>query len=92
MLIIGTPVEGSNPAKPTAAFIEKMTKVEGNKANPVYHLQGFWQRANDEKNGKKLEPKGYKTIAKVSVKGMKPEKEADFSKFLDEVKKALEKQ
>ena len=31
-------------------------------------------------------------MLKVSKKGMKPEKEADFSEYLSEVKTALEKQ
>ena len=31
-LIIGTPVEGSSPAKPAASFIESMPSVEGKKA------------------------------------------------------------
>ena len=41
---------------------------------------------------KMLDCKGYETILEVSKKGMKPDKEADFSDVLSEVKKALEKQ
>ena len=41
---------------------------------------------------KMLNCKGYETVLKVSKKGMKPNKEADFSDVLSEVKKALEKQ
>ena len=40
---------------------------------------------------KALAAKGYETVLKVSKKGMKPEKEADFSEILSEVKKRLEK-
>lgn len=40
---------------------------------------------------KVLADKGYKTVLKVSKKGMKPEEETDFTKVLDEIKKALEK-
>ena len=32
LLILGTPVEGSSPAKETRTFIEGMNKVEGRKA------------------------------------------------------------
>ena len=39
---------------------------------------------------KLLSAKGYETVLKVSKKGMKPDKEADFSEILSEVKKALE--
>ena len=35
---------------------------------------------------------GETVILKVSKKGMKPDKEADFSEILSEVKKILEKQ
>lgn len=41
---------------------------------------------------KKLSSKGYEILLKVSKKGMKPDKEADFSDVLNEVKKVLEKQ
>ncbi len=38
---------------------------------------------------KRLASKGYQTIAKVSKKGMKPEKETDFSEVLNPIKKAI---
>ena len=40
---------------------------------------------------KALAAKGYEIVLKVSKKGMKPEKEADFSEIICEVKKCLEK-
>ena len=40
---------------------------------------------------KTLSTKGYETLLKVSKKGMKPEKETDFSEILGEVNKTLEK-
>jgi hypothetical protein len=40
---------------------------------------------------KALAAKGYETLLKVSKKGMKPEKEADFSEILSKVKKGMEK-
>jgi hypothetical protein len=39
---------------------------------------------------KLLSAKGYETVLKVSKKSIKPDKEADFSEILSEVKKALE--
>jgi hypothetical protein len=41
---------------------------------------------------KLLAAKGYNAVLKVSKKGMKPDKEADFSEILGEVKITLEKQ
>jgi hypothetical protein len=41
---------------------------------------------------KRLTGKGYQTIAKVSKRGIKPEKAIDLSAVISEVKKALEKQ
>jgi hypothetical protein len=41
---------------------------------------------------KLLATKGYVTVLKISKKGMTPDKEADFSVILNEVKEALEKQ
>jgi hypothetical protein len=38
---------------------------------------------------KELKKKGYETILKVSKKGMRPEKEANFTEILDQVKKTL---
>ena len=40
---------------------------------------------------KELKRKGYETILKVSKKGMKPDKETDFSDIIAEVKKTLGK-
>ncbi len=40
---------------------------------------------------KELKRKGYQTILKVSKKGMKPDKEADFSEIISEIKKTLGK-
>jgi flavodoxin len=92
LLILGTPVEGSKPAKETAAFIESMPKSEGKKAILFCTYRVFGNERTMKKMEKQLEGKGYETIAKVSKKGMKPDKEVDFSAVLSEVKKALEKQ
>jgi flavodoxin len=91
LLILGTPVEGSSPAKETVAFIEAMPKVEGKKAILFCTYRLFGNSRTMNAMEKALAAKGYETLLKVSKKGMKPEKEADFSEILSEVKKALEK-
>lgn len=92
LLIVGNPVEGSSPAKEATAFIESMPKVEGKKAIVFCTNRLFGAGRAMGIMEKMLEGKGYKTVLKVSKKGMKPGKEADFTKELNEVKKALEKQ
>jgi flavodoxin len=92
VLIIGTPVEGSSPAKEASAFIESMPNVEGKKAIVFVTHRLFGSGRAMGIMEKMLDLKGYETVLKVSKKGMKPDKEADFSKELAEIKKALEKQ
>ena len=91
LLILGTPVEGASPAKETLAFIEAMPKVEGKKAILFCTYRLFGNSRTMNAMEKTLAAKGYETLLKVSKKGMKPEKEADFSEILSEVKKVLEK-
>ena len=90
-LVLGTPVEGSSPAKETRTFIEGMTKVEGKKAILFCTYRIFGNERTMKAMEKELKSKGYETILKVSKKGMKPEKEADFSEIVSEVKKTLER-
>jgi flavodoxin len=92
LLILGTPVEGVSPAKETVAFIESMPKVEGKRAILFCTNRLFGSGRTMNIMEKMLNCKGYETLLKVSKKGMKPHKEADFSDVLSEVKKALEKQ
>ena len=91
-MILGTLVEGSSPAKETSAFIESLPQVETKKAIVfcTYRFLGSGRAMNVME--KKLSSKGYEILLKVSKKGMKPDKEADFSDVLNEVKKVLEKQ
>ena len=89
-LILGTPVEGSSPAKETRTFIEGMTKVEGKKAILFCTYRIFGNERTMKAMEKELKSKGYETILKVSKKGMKPDKETDFSEILSEVKKTLQ--
>ncbi len=91
LLILGTPVEGSNPAKETSAFIETLPAVQGKKVILFCTYKVFGNERTMKKMEKTLESKGYKTVIKVSKKGMKPEKEADFSDIIAQLKKTLEK-
>jgi len=92
LLAVGTPVEGSRPAKEAVAFIESIPKAEGKKAI-VFCTNRFWGSGTTmNKVEKMLEAKGYETMLKISKKGMRPGKEADFSDILAQVKETLEKQ
>ncbi len=91
LLILGTPVEGSSPAKETRTFIEGMNKVEGRKAILFCTYRIFGNERTMKAIEKELRSKGYETILKVSKKGIKPDKETDFSEIVDEVKKTLQK-
>jgi flavodoxin len=91
LVILGTPVEGASPAKETLSFIEAMSKVEGKKAILFCTYRLFGNSRTMNAMEKALSAKGYETLLKVSKKGMNPEKEADFSEILSEIKKALEK-
>ena len=92
LLILGTPVEGGSPAKETLAFIEAMPNAEGKKAILFCTFRLFGNNRTLNAMEKLLSAKGYATVLKVSKKGMKPDKEADFSEILSEIKKTLEKQ
>ena len=89
LLILGTPVEGSRPTKEIMTYISNMPTAQDKKVIlfTTYRLFGNERTMNAME--KELAAKGYKTILKVSKKGMKPEKEADFSKVLAEIQKVL---
>ena len=91
LLVLGTPVEGSFPAKETLAFIDSMPKVEGKKAILFCTFRIFGNKRTMNAMEKAFVTKGYEIVLKVSKKGLKPEKEADFSDILSEVMKSLEK-
>jgi flavodoxin len=91
VLIIGTPVEGSSPAKETTTFIDAMPRVEGKKAILFSTYKIFGNMRTMKAMEKKLTDKGYTTLLMVSKKGMTPGKTIDFSEALAEVKKTLEK-
>ena len=92
LLILGTPVEGASPAKETVAFIEGMPQTQGKKVILFCTYRAFGNERTMKNMEKRLAAKGYQTVAKVSKKGMKPEKESDFSDIIADVRKALEKQ
>ena len=89
LLILGTPVEGSSPAKETVAFIGNMPQTQGKKVILFCTYRAFGNERTMKNMEKRLAGKGYQTIAKVSKKGMKPEEEADFSEVLNPIKKAI---
>jgi flavodoxin len=90
LLILGTPVEGASPAKETTAFIANMPKTDGKKAILFCTYRIFGNERTMKKMEKAIAEKGYRTILKVSKKGMKPNKEADFSKILDAITQVLD--
>ena len=92
LIILGTPVEGASPAKETVAFIESMPQSKGKKTILFCTNRLFGAGRTLNAMQKMLDSKGYETLLKVSKKGMKPEKEADFTEVLQEVKKTLDKQ
>ena len=91
LIILGTPVEGARPTKETLAFVENMSHKEGRKAI-LFCTYRLWKGSTLKTLEKELAAKGYETVLSVGKKGMKPDKEADFSEILSEVKKTLEKQ
>jgi flavodoxin len=88
-LILGTPVEGSSPAKETTAFIAGMNRKDSGKAILFCTFRIFGNNRTMNAMEKELKKKGYKTVLKVSKKGMKPDKEVDFTEILNQVKKTI---
>lgn len=91
LLMLGTPVEGTSPAKETAEFVENMNQVENKKAVLFCTYRLFGNSRTLKAIEKKLKEKGYQTVLSVSKKGMKPSEVADFTDIINEVKKAMEK-
>ena len=88
LLIIGTPVEGFNPAKEVKAFVENLPKTESKKAI-MFCTYILWKGRTFGVLKKALAKKGYKTILEVSKKGMKPDQPADFSESLKKITETL---
>jgi Flavodoxins len=91
LLIFGTPVEGSSPAKDVQTYLSSLPMVTAKKAIIFCTYRLFGNERAMKAIEKELSAKGYETILKVSKKGMKPDQAADFSKVQSEVKSALDK-
>ncbi len=89
LLIFGTPVEGASPTKEAMAFIDGMNQVEDKKVIVFCTYKLFGNERTMKTVEKALLAKGYESLSRVSQKGMKPEKEADFSKVIAEVKAVM---
>ena len=89
LLIVGTPVEGFNPAKETTAFVERLPKTEGKKAI-LFCTCALWKGRTFGVLKKILSNKGYETILSLSQK-MKQDQPADFSDPINKIQEALEK-
>ena len=89
LLIVGTPVEGFNPAKETMEFLERLPKTEGKKAI-IFCTCALWKGRTFGTMKKKLSSKGYDTILDTSKK-MKKDTPPDFSENINQIQKALEK-
>jgi flavodoxin len=89
LLIFGTPVEGSSPTKEAMAYIDSMPAVTGKKAILFVTYKIFGNERTMKSVEKALAAKGYETILKVSKKGMKPDKDADFSDVLAKIKTVM---
>ncbi|MCW4018734.1 MAG: hypothetical protein NWF00_08695 [Candidatus Bathyarchaeota archaeon] len=88
LLILGTPVEGFRPAKETKAFVENIPQTEDKKAI-LFCTYALFKGSTFGSLEKTLSKKGYRTILKVSKKGMKPEQPADFTDVLSKIKQKL---
>lgn len=89
LVIVGTPVEGFNPAKETTEFLERLPKTEGKKAI-LFCTCALWKGRTFGVLKKKLSSKGYETIMSTSQK-MKKDTPPDFSENINQIQKALEK-
>jgi flavodoxin len=89
LLIVGTPVEGSRPAKETMDFVKRLPKTEGKKAI-LFCTHAIWKGGTFKILGKELSSKGYDVILSVSKK-MKKDQPADFSESINKIQEALEK-
>ncbi len=89
VLIFGTPVEGSSPTKEAMAYIDNLPAVTGKKAILFVTYKIFGNERTMKSVEKALAAKGYETVLKVSKKGMKPDKDTDFSDVLAKIKTVM---
>ncbi len=88
LLIIGTPVEGFNPAKEAKEFVENLPRTESKKAI-IFCTYALWKGRTFGTFKKALAKKGYKTILEVSKKGIKQDQPADFSESITKIAETL---
>ena len=88
LLIIGTPVEGFNPAKEAKEFVGNLPKTESKKAI-MFCTYALWKGRTFGTLKKALAKKGYKTILDVSKKGIKQDQPADFSETIKKIAETL---
>ncbi len=89
-IILGTPVEGASPTKELLAFVDRIPNGQGKKVILFCTYRLFGNARTMKTLEKKLAEKGYECILKVSKKGMKPDKPADFSEVISEIKQTLQ--
>ena len=87
MVILGTPVEGSSPAKEARAFVESLPQAQGRKVALFVTYRLFGNERTMKALEKILAGKGYTTILKVSKKVKTKGVPIDFSEALEEIKK-----
>jgi flavodoxin len=88
LLIMGTPVEKFRPAEEAMTFVERLPKAEGKKTI-LFCTYALYKGSIFKSLEKELTAKGYNNIYNVAKKGMRPNKPADFTDIINEVKKAL---
>jgi len=88
LLFIGTPTEGSRPAKEASEFVKQLPKAQA-KSTILFNTCRFWAGGTLKAMEKELSEKGYKNLLSVTKKGMKPDKPEDFSEVLEKIKKAI---
>jgi flavodoxin len=88
VLIIGTPVEGFKPAKETLMHLERLPNAEGKKVI-LFCTYALYKGSVFKTMEKTLSTKGYSIIGNACKKGMKPDKPADFTELINQIKKAL---
>lgn len=87
MIILGTPVEGAQPAKETMAFIENLPTTDAKRAI-LFCTHRLFKGSTFKLMSEALSKKGYNSILDVSKKGVKQD-ETDFSDVIEKIKKAL---
>lgn len=87
VIILGTPVHGSNPSKEALSFVECLPESDGKRAI-LFCTHRLWKGRTFGKLKKELKKKGYSTLMCVSVKG-KEFTEEDFSDAIGKIAEAL---